>query len=92
MAVVLDNSTFPGARVVPRSFADTDASEVPPSASLFLGVVNQGGVDDRRVGVQVTFLEAVQDNARCRRGDLQIGIHDIGTWVQGYVDLSGLGL
>ena len=59
MAVILNNSTFFGAGVVPRSLAGTDTSEIPPSASLFLGVVNQGGVDDRRVGVQVTFLEAV---------------------------------
>lgn len=59
MAVVLNNGTLPGARVVPRSLAGADAGEIPPSASLFLGIVNQGGVDDRRVGVQVTFFEAV---------------------------------
>jgi len=59
VAVVLNNGTLPGARVVPRSLAGTDAGEIPSSASISLGIVNQGGVDDRRVGVQVTFLEAV---------------------------------
>ena len=92
VAIVLDNSTLPGARIVPWSLAGTDPSKIPPSASRFLGVVHQGGVDDRTVGVQVTFLEAVQDNARCRRDDLQTGVHDVGTWVQGYVDFSGPGL
>ena len=59
VAIVLDNGTFPGTGIVPRSFAGADASEVPSSASRFLHVVHQGGVDDRRVGVQVTFLKAV---------------------------------
>jgi len=92
VAIILNNSTLPGARIVPWSLTGTDPSEIPPSASRFLGVVHQGGVDDRRVGIQVTFLEAVQDNARCRRDDLQMGVHRVGTWVQGYVDLPGLGL
>lgn len=59
MAIVFNNSTFPGARVVPRSLTGTDTSEISPSASGCLGVVHQGGVDDRGVGVQVAFLEAV---------------------------------
>jgi len=59
VAIILKNSAFPGARIVPRSLTGTDAREVSPSAGCFLGVVHQGGVDDRRVGVQVTFFEAV---------------------------------
>ena len=78
MAIVFSNGTFPGARIIPRSLTDTNASEILPSASRCFGVVHQGGVDDRRVGVQVTFLETIQDNARCRRDDVQIGIHSIG--------------
>ena len=59
VAIVLNNSTFPGARVVPRPLTGTDTSEITSSASGCLGVVHQDGVDDRRVGIQVTFLEAV---------------------------------
>lgn len=92
MTIVFNDSAFPGTRIIPRSFTGTDASEIPPSASRCFGVVHQGGVNDRRVWVQITFFEAIQDNARGRRDDVQIWIDDVGAWVIGYVDLSGLGL
>ena len=59
MAVVLNNCAFPGTRVVPRSLTGTDASKVLSPAGCFLGVVDQGGIDDGGVWVQITFLEAV---------------------------------
>jgi hypothetical protein len=45
VAIVLDNSTFPGARIVPRSFTGTEATEITPSAGRFLGVIHQGRVN-----------------------------------------------
>lgn len=59
MTVILNDGTFPGTWIVPRSFAGAEPAEVPSSASRCLGIVNQGRVEDRGVGVHVTFLEAI---------------------------------
>lgn len=45
VAIVLDNNTFPRARIVPWSLTSAEATEITPSASRCLGVVNQGRVD-----------------------------------------------
>lgn len=70
VTIILNNSTFPGTWVVPRSFTGAQATEVAPSTSRCLGVINKNRVEDRGVGVQIAFLKAVQDHARRRRDNL----------------------
>lgn len=46
VAIIFNNSAFPGAGVVPGPVAGTDTSEVAPSASCCFGIVHQDRVKD----------------------------------------------
>lgn len=89
-AIVLDRLTLLGTRVVPRSVSELDIAHILPTPRVLLDMIDDGRVDERRVGVEERLFESIDDDTFGRGFDLDGRVGDPTVATEGHVDVPDI--